>query len=109
MMKRMREGRFIGAPEIIFVMPFDTVDSLRMKEYHLEHYTNYPHQKKLWLSDSLLYCALADFKSSDRDLCIKKFNEFYKKHQQLIADIIKTVKISAIQELRFLKQHNLAV
>jgi len=54
MMKRMREGRFIGAPEIMFVMPFDTVDSLRMKEYHLEHYTNYPHQKKLWLSDFLL-------------------------------------------------------
>ncbi len=40
-------------------------------------------------SGFLLYCALADFKSPDRNLCIKKFDEFYKKHQQLIADIIK--------------------
>jgi len=72
MMKRMREGRFICAPEIMFVMPFDTVTSLRMKEYHWEHYANYPHQKKLWLSGFLLYCALADFKSSDRDLLYKE-------------------------------------
>lgn len=49
MMRRITEGKFIGAPEVEFVMQYDVVTSLRMKEYHLEHYAHCPNHKKLWL------------------------------------------------------------
>lgn len=49
MIRRIKEGRFIGAPEVEFVMQYDVVTGLRMKEYHLEHCAYRPNHKKLWL------------------------------------------------------------
>lgn len=49
MMRRIKNDRFIGAPEIEFVMQYDFVTASRMKEYHLEHCAHRPNHKKLWL------------------------------------------------------------
>lgn len=49
MMRRIKNGGFIGAPEVEFVMQYDVVTASRMKEYHLEHCAHRPNHKKLWL------------------------------------------------------------